>query len=74
MANASHEEEQMIQVAYRRLNKRYRVLAPASEARVIWRDFDPCHAVQAIASVQIPAIVNMRAVTLTHTIMDGDRV
>jgi hypothetical protein len=75
MSQSTTEENEMKRVAYHTLNKRYRVLAPHHEARVIWRDFDPYHAVQAIATVEWPAL-NLNTfhnVVLTHTIMEGDK-
>ena len=60
-------------LAFRELNKRSRVLAPAAEAQVTFPEFDPCRAVEVIAVVKWPAIVNMREVTFSHVICDGDR-
>ena len=68
------EEKQMIQVAFRALNTRYRVLAPEAEARVIWQDFNPCRPVQVVAIVEWPAVVGMQEVTLEHAIYDGAAV
>jgi len=72
MKNPTHttEEKQILDVAYNHLNRRFRVLAPASEARIIWREFDPCKAIQAVATVEWPATVAMRNVICTHTIME----
>ena len=67
-----NDTQQILAIAYRKLNTRYRVLASSHEAVVIWRDFDPCKAVQAIATVHWPATVAMRNVIITHTIMEGD--
>ena len=68
----TREELEMKQLAFLALNKHGRVLAPASEARVIYRDFDPCRATQPIANVEWPAIVAMKPVILIHVVMDGD--
>jgi hypothetical protein len=65
-------ENEIKQAAYKALNTKYRVLSPASEARVIYRPFDPCRAVQVVAIVEWPATVAMRKVTLIHVIREGD--
>jgi len=64
-------DTQAKQIAFNALNKRYRILMPASEAVVTFPEFDPFRAVQPIARVDWPAIVAMRNVTLTHFIHDG---
>ena len=66
------EHEQIIKMAFGELNKKYRILAPAAEAKIQYPDFDPCKAIQAIARVYWPATVNMVEVILCHTINDGD--
>ena len=72
MTQRTNEKQQMLDIAYMKLNTHYRVLASDSEARVEWREFDPCKSVQAIATVYWPATVNMKSVVLTHTIMDEE--
>jgi len=66
------ETQQMINAAFNALNTKHRILAPASEARVIWADFDPCRARQVIARVEWPAFINCREVVLVHIVHDGD--
>ena len=59
-------------IAFRHLNTRYRILAPASEATVTFPEYDPCRAVQPIAIIRWPATVNCRSVVCHHVINDGD--
>jgi len=44
------------------------------EAIVTFPAFDPCKAVQVVARVDIPAIINMGTRILTHCILDGAEV
>jgi len=69
-----NEIEQILKKAYLMLNSKRAILAPKSEAVVTFPDFDPCRPVQVIARVDWPATVNMRNVTLTHFVMDGDAI
>ena len=66
--------QQIKRVAFRALNVRWRVLAPASEATVTFPEFDPCKARNPIARVAWPCIVGMRETTATHFVFDGDRL
>ena len=67
-------EERILKTAYQALNTRHHVLAPKAEARIIWREFDPCRAIPVIATVEWPATSrNFRNVILRHHILDGDR-
>jgi hypothetical protein len=57
-----------IKIAKTELNRRNRILAPQSEARVEFPEYNSCRAVQQIARVYWPATVNMRDVVLCHVI------
>ena len=66
--------EEAKRTAFCELNRKWRVLAPASEAVVTYPEFDPCRAAKIIARVDWPAIVNCREVICTHFICDGDHI
>jgi hypothetical protein len=68
----STQTEQIKKAAFRALNVSWRILSPASEATVIFPEFDPCRARMPIAIVKWPCIVNMREAIATHAIHDGD--
>ena len=65
--------EKLISTAAYHLQTKNNILYP-EQAIVKIRDFDPCRAVRPIATVTIPAIVNMREVTLSYTICEGDQI
>ena len=73
MTNAELESE-MKSVAFMSLNSRDRVLAPASEATIEYREYDPCRVIQVIATVHWPATVACKEVILRHHILDGDLI
>jgi len=66
-------ESEMIKTATRNLQKSGRILYP-EQASVQFPEFDPCRAVQPIAVVQMPAIINCKEVILSHSICDGDSI
>lgn len=67
----NNEILEMKNLAFRHLNNSHRVLASHSEASVEWCDFNPFRAVQVIAIVKWPAVVNMRNVVLEYPVLDG---
>jgi len=54
-------------------SKRHRILYP-EKAMVEFPAFNPERAVQPIAIVSMPAMVNTKEVTLSHAIYDGDQI
>jgi len=67
-------ETEAKRVAYRELNRRFRILAPASEAIVSFPEYDPCRAANIIARIDWPATVNCRETMCTYFVCDGDPV
>jgi len=69
------EEQEFIKIAmdhFATYNKRAMLFS--EEAAVIFPAFDPCKAVQVVARVDMPAMINMTERVLTHCIMDGDSI
>ena len=62
-----------IKTAQFNLQSNYNVLYPEL-ATVTIRDFDPHKAVQVIATVSMPAIINMKEVNLSYSICEGDKI
>lgn len=58
-------------IAYRELNRKFRVLAPESEAVVQFPEYDPCRAVMPIAIIKWPCIVNCRE-TVARCVINPD--
>lgn len=63
----------MINTAMFHLKSKKNIIFP-EKAKVTFPDFDPCRAVNIIAIVSIPAIINMKETVLTHIIKDGDKI
>ena len=64
---------EFISTAKSNLQSKYNILYPEL-ASVSLREFDPCKAVQVIATVSMPAIINAKEIILSHSICDGDQI
>ena len=73
MKKEKNMKSTIIKTAVFNLQNINNVLFP-EEARIKYRNFDPCKAVQVIATVSMPAIINMKQVTLKHHICEGDKI
>ena len=65
--------QQFIKTAQFNLQTNSNILYPEL-ATVSIREFDPCKAVQVIATVSMPAIINMKEVILSYSICEGDKI